>query len=230
MAHVVEPVDLAEVVDRAVARVRRRAPTIAFDVKADPWWVVGEGSALERAMTNLLDNAAKWSPPDGVVTIRIAEGVLTVDDEGQGISDADLPHVFDRFYRAEESRSMPGSGLGLSIVRQVVERHSGSVTAGRCPSGGSRFTVRLPGSPAPPERRSRPADRRGDAADRPGPAREVFSRGSAPADAAGPRAVDPHGGVVRVVGEELRPPKNTVTRVVCTQRGCPGMSWGRAWP
>jgi two-component system, OmpR family, sensor histidine kinase MprB len=151
MAHVVEPVDLAEVVDRAVARVRRRAPTIALDVKTDPWWVVGEASALERAMTNLLDNAAKWSPPDGVVTVRIAEGVLTVDDEGQGISDADLPHVFDRFYRAEESRSMPGSGLGLSIVRQVVERHSGSVTAGRCPSGGSRFTVRLPGSSKPPE-------------------------------------------------------------------------------
>jgi two-component system, OmpR family, sensor histidine kinase MprB len=156
MAHVVEPVDLAEVVDRAVARVRLRAPTIAFDVKADPWWVVGESSALERAMTNLLDNAAKWSPPDGVVTVRISEGVLTVDDEGQGISDADLPHVFERFYRAEESRSMPGSGLGLSIVRQVVERHSGSVTAGRCPSGGSRFTVRLPGSPTPPESSSEP--------------------------------------------------------------------------
>jgi two-component system sensor histidine kinase MprB len=151
MAHVVEPVDLAEVVDRAVARVRRRAPGIAFAVKADPWWVVGEGSALERAVTNLLDNAAKWSPPEGVVTVRIAEGVLTVDDEGEGISDADLPHVFDRFYRAEESRSMPGSGLGLSIVRQVVERHSGSVTAGRCPTGGSRLTVTLPGSPTPPE-------------------------------------------------------------------------------
>ena len=151
MAHVVEPVDLAEVVDRAVVRVRRRAPGIAFTVKADPWWVVGEGSALERAVTNLLDNAAKWSPPEGVVTVRIADGVLTVDDEGQGISDTDLPHVFDRFYRAEESRSMPGSGLGLSIVRQVVERHSGSVTAGRCPSGGSRFTVQLPGSPTPPE-------------------------------------------------------------------------------
>ena len=59
--------------------------------------------------------------------------------------------MFDRFYRADESRSMPGSGLGLSIVRQVVERHSGIVTAGRCPSGGSRFTVMLPGSATPPE-------------------------------------------------------------------------------
>ena len=158
MAHVVEPVDLAEVVDRAVARVRLRAPGIAFDVKADPWWVVGESSALERAVTNLLDNAAKWSPDEGVVTIRIADGQLTVDDQGEGISEADLPHVFDRFYRADESRSMPGSGLGLSIVRQVVERHSGTVTAGRCPSGGSRFTVQLPGSAAPPERTSYHAD------------------------------------------------------------------------
>jgi two-component system, OmpR family, sensor histidine kinase MprB len=151
MAHVVEPVDLAEVVDRAVSRVRRRAPGVSFDVDADPWWVVGESSALERGVTNLLDNAAKWSPPEGVVTVRVAGGVLTVDDQGKGIADADLPHVFDRFYRAEESRSMPGSGLGLSIVRQVVERHSGSVTAGHCPSGGTRFTVRLPGTPAPPE-------------------------------------------------------------------------------
>jgi two-component system, OmpR family, sensor histidine kinase MprB len=158
MAHVVEPVDLSEVLDRGVARVRLRAPGIAFDVKADPWWVVGESSALERAVTNLLDNAAKWSPSEGVVTVRIADGELTVDDKGEGISEADLPHVFDRFYRAEESRSMPGSGLGLSIVRQVVERHSGTVTAGRCPSGGSRFTVLLPGSPTPPERSVHPAD------------------------------------------------------------------------
>ena len=96
----------------------------------EPWFVVGESSGLERAVTNLLDNAAKWSPPGGTVTVRLAGGTLTVDDEGPGIAEEDLPHVFDRFYRSEESRSMPGSGLGLSIVRQVAERHSGSVTAG----------------------------------------------------------------------------------------------------
>ena len=77
--------------------------------------------------------------------------MLTVDDQGPGIADEDLPHVFDRFYRSQESRSMPGSGLGLAIVRQVAERHAGSVTAGRCPSGGARLTLRLPGSPTPPE-------------------------------------------------------------------------------
>ncbi len=149
LAHVVEPVDLAEVVDRAVQRVRRRAPGLPFDVETAPWWVVGESSALERAVTNLLDNAAKWSPQGGRVTVRVAAGVLTVDDQGPGISDADLPHVFDRFYRADESRSMPGSGLGLSIVRQVVERHSGTVTATRREEGGTRFTLVLPGSSSP---------------------------------------------------------------------------------
>ena len=90
-------------------------------------------AGLERAVTNLLDNAAKWSPPSGTVTVRLTGGALTVDDEGTGIAPADLPHVFDRFYRSQESRSMPGSGLGLSIVRQVAVRHSGQVVAGGSP-------------------------------------------------------------------------------------------------
>ncbi|QZY28989.1 HAMP domain-containing sensor histidine kinase [Nocardioides coralli] len=145
---VVERVDLDEVVDRALARVRRRAPGLGFDVDTDHWWVVGDAAALERAVTNLLDNAAKWSPPEGTVTVRLRDGALVVDDAGPGIADADLPHVFERFWRAEESRSLPGSGLGLAIVAQVVERHSGSVTAGDAPGGGARFVVRLPGSPS----------------------------------------------------------------------------------
>ena len=112
LTHVVESVDLAEVVDRALIRVRRRAPGVEFDVDIASWWVVGESGPLERAVTNLLDNAAKWSPTGGTVSVRVADGVLTVDDNGPGISERDLPHVFERFYRAEESRSMPGSGLG----------------------------------------------------------------------------------------------------------------------
>ena len=75
-------------------------------------------------MTNLLDNAAKWSPPGGTVAVRLVDGALTVDDEGPGIAEADRPHVFDRFWRADESRGLPGSGLGLSIVRQVAERQA----------------------------------------------------------------------------------------------------------
>ena len=143
---VVEQVDLADVVDRALTRVRRRAPGVTFDRDVDPWWVIGDAAGLERAVTNLLDNAAKWSPPDGTVTIRLADGTLTVDDEGPGIAADDLPHVFDRFWRSEESRGMPGSGLGLSIVAQVVERHAGTVTAGPAPDGGTRVSVRLPGT------------------------------------------------------------------------------------
>ena len=109
----------------------------------------GRRPALERALTNLLDNAAKWSPPSGTVHVALHGGVVTVDDEGPGIAEADLPHVFERFYRSTDSRAMPGSGLGLSIVAQVAERHAGTVEAGRSPSGGTRMTFRLPGAPAP---------------------------------------------------------------------------------
>ncbi|WP_017933350.1 HAMP domain-containing sensor histidine kinase [Nocardioides sp. Iso805N] len=149
---VVEPVELPEVLDHAVTRVRRRAPSVTWQIEADPWWVVGEAPGLERAITNLLDNAAKWSPESGTVHVTLHGGVLTVDDEGPGIPEDDLPHVFDRFYRATESRSMPGSGLGLAIVRQVVERHAGTVSASRSPYGGARLTMRVPGSPSPAPR------------------------------------------------------------------------------
>jgi two-component system sensor histidine kinase MprB len=149
LTHVVEAVDVPELVERAVGRVRRRAPGLTFDVHVEPWYVVGEAAGVERAVTNLLDNAAKWSPPGGTVTVRLAGGALSVEDEGPGISEQDLPHVFDRFYRSEESRGMPGSGLGLSIVRQVAERHSGSVEAGRSAAGGARLVLWLPGASTP---------------------------------------------------------------------------------
>ncbi|GAA4373704.1 HAMP domain-containing sensor histidine kinase [Nocardioides caricicola] len=150
LTHIVEPVDLADLVDRAAARVRRRALDVTIDVQCDPWFVVGESSTLERAVTNLLDNAAKWSPAGGTVTVRLTDGTLTVDDEGPGIAEEDLPHIFDRFYRSQESRAMPGSGLGLAIVRQVAERHAGSIEAGAAPSGGARLVMRLPGAALPP--------------------------------------------------------------------------------
>lgn len=144
---VVEQVDLAEVVDRAVSRARRRGTSLSFDVHTEPWWVTGESASLERAVTNLLDNAVKWSPPGGTVRIRLNHGTLTVDDEGPGIDPADRDQVFDRFYRSEESRSMPGSGLGLSIVRQVIERHSGNVRVDETDQGGTRMVLQVPGAP-----------------------------------------------------------------------------------
>jgi two-component system sensor histidine kinase MprB len=152
---VLESVDLAEVTDRAVQRVRRRAPGLYFDVHTEPWWVLGDGAALERAVMNLLDNAAKWSPPLGTVTVDLSRGTLSVVDEGHGIAEEDLPHVFDRFYRSSESRTMPGSGLGLSIVRQVAERHGGAVRAGGAPGGGAAFWFEVPGAGEPPPK-SRP--------------------------------------------------------------------------
>jgi two-component system sensor histidine kinase MprB len=149
-------IDLAEVVERAVDRVRRRASSLEFDVDLDPWWVVGDGHALERAVTNLLDNAAKWSPPLGTVTVRLRAGTLEVLDQGRGIAEEDLPHVFERFYRSADARTMPGSGLGLAIVAKVAEAHGGRVRAGRAPGGGAAFWFFVPGRPdqsgAAPER------------------------------------------------------------------------------
>jgi two-component system sensor histidine kinase MprB len=147
----VEPVELAAVVAQAVTRVRRRTTTVEFVVHTEPWWVTGDQAALERAITNLLDNAAKWSPPGGRVTVELVQGVVAVTDQGRGISEEDLPHVFDRFYRSTESRGMPGSGLGLSIVKAVADRHGGRVRAGEGPAGGAAFWFEVPGTMAPPE-------------------------------------------------------------------------------
>jgi two-component system sensor histidine kinase MprB len=140
-----ETVDLSEVVDNAVERVQRRGPGITFQVRTEPWAVLGDPQLLERAVTNLLDNAATWSPPLGTVHVELADGLLSVADEGPGISEEDLPHVFERFYRSSEARTLPGSGLGLAIVQQTAERHGGQVHAGRAAAGGALFTMRLPG-------------------------------------------------------------------------------------
>ena len=146
----VEEVELAGIVEHAVTRVRRRAPQLDFDVRVEPWWLQGDSTGIERAVTNLLDNAAKWSPPDGVVRVHLREGTLMVADAGPGIAAADLPRVFDRFYRATDSRSMPGSGLGLAIVKAVADRHGGVVRAGTGPDGGAGFWLWLPGRSEPP--------------------------------------------------------------------------------
>lgn len=144
-----EPLDLADVVTQAVDRVRMRAHNVTFDFELEPWMVFGEPQLLERAVTNLLDNAAKWSPPEGAVHVRLADGDLTVTDEGPGIDPADLPHIFDRFYRSSEARTLPGSGLGLSIVRRAAERHGGTVDVESPAGGGTTFTLSLPSSDQP---------------------------------------------------------------------------------
>lgn len=141
----IEPLDLAAVLDHTLQRARRRAPGLTFDVTAEPWEVMGDATSLERAVMNLLDNAAKWSPPAGMVTVTLHDGILQVGDEGPGIAEADMPHVFERFYRATDARGLPGSGLGLSIVRQAAERHGGFVNVSRSRSGGALLTMGIPG-------------------------------------------------------------------------------------
>lgn len=144
-----ERLDLADVVRRAVERVRPRAQRVQFAVQLHPWFTIGDANALERAATNLVDNAAKWSPPDGLVEVTLDRGVLSVADQGPGINPADLPHVFDRFYRSTEARTMPGSGLGLAIVKQVAERHGGWVRADRSRHAGALLQLAIPGEPGP---------------------------------------------------------------------------------
>jgi len=146
-----EPVELVDVAERALARVCRRVPGVHFDVALEPWVLLGDANALERAVLNLLDNAAKWSPPGGTVTVRLTPtdrgtAELVVGDEGPGIAETDLPYVFERFYRSSTARTMPGSGLGLAIVAQVAARHDGTVRVGATPAGGAQLTLELPGS------------------------------------------------------------------------------------
>jgi two-component system sensor histidine kinase MprB len=140
-----EPVDLSDVVRDAVARARRRAPHITFSVDVKPWTVQGDSTSLVRAVINLLDNAAKYSPSRGTVTVTLREGTLEVSDKGPGIAEQDLPHVFERFYRSKEARGLPGSGLGLAIVGATASRHGGTVVADTAPGGGARLTMKIPG-------------------------------------------------------------------------------------
>ncbi|MGQ0840691.1 sensor histidine kinase [Actinokineospora sp.] len=147
-----EHVELLEVVEQALDRARRRASHVHFDVKLQPWHLVGHAASLERAVLNLLDNAVKFSPPGGTVRVELQPAgdgyaFLQVADAGPGITDDDLPHVFDRFYRSSEARTLPGSGLGLAIVKQAAERHGGSVFASRSADGGALMAMRLPGQP-----------------------------------------------------------------------------------
>ena len=137
-------VQLDDIVARAVERAQSFAPGLHFAAVLEPVVLDGVPERLDRAIANLLDNAAKWSPAGGTVEVRLADGELSVRDHGPGIDAEDLPYVFDRFYRAQAARSMPGSGLGLSIVRQVVEAHGGTVTAENAEAGGALFRVRLP--------------------------------------------------------------------------------------
>jgi len=141
-----EEVRLDLVAAEAVERARRNQPKVTFVTNLEESTVHGVPSTIERAVANLLDNAAKWSPPGGDVEVGVDDGAVSVRDHGPGIDAEDLPYVFDRFYRARSARGLPGSGLGLAIVRQVAQAHGGSVVAERAEGGGTRIVLRFNGA------------------------------------------------------------------------------------
>jgi two-component system sensor histidine kinase MprB len=140
----VQEIRLDLLVEEAVQRARRHAPEVRFDAELEPTTVTAAPERLQRAVGNLLDNACKWSPAGTVVEVSVAGGEVSVRDHGAGIDAEDLPHVFDRFYRAPSARGTPGSGLGLAIVRQIAEAAGGTVVADTPPGGGARLQMRLP--------------------------------------------------------------------------------------
>lgn len=169
--YVSETVSIDDVLENALTRAQRRRTDVKFNIHSIPWRIEGDPSSFNRAMLNLLDNAAKWSPENGTVRVwmePILEDVPTDADDsykhygkegnrhygaveirfadsGPGIPEEDRDKVFDRFYRSIQSRSMPGSGLGLAIVKQVVDRHGGAIIADESDDGGALIRVVLPG-------------------------------------------------------------------------------------
>ncbi len=140
----VEDVRLDEVVASSLDRARRNFPNVRFQASLEPAVVMGVPDRLGRAINNLLDNAARHSPPAGLVEVSAGPRGVRVRDHGNGVDPEDLPYVFDRFYRGASSRGRQGSGLGLAIVRQVADQHRGSVEVENAPDGGAVFTLRLP--------------------------------------------------------------------------------------
>ncbi|MCF3122053.1 HAMP domain-containing histidine kinase [Streptomyces arenae] len=146
----VQVVALHDIVETALERARLRGPELTFTADLAPWYVRAEPAALERAVVNILDNAVKFGPPGSAVEVALKGGELTVRDHGPGIPAEELPHVFDRFWRSPTARSLPGSGLGLSIVARTVRQSGGEVALASAEGGGTVASVRLPGAATPP--------------------------------------------------------------------------------
>jgi two-component system sensor histidine kinase MprB len=137
---IAQEIPLDEIVRDAVERTRRRGE-LRLQVHLQPTLISGESERVNRAVSNLLENARKWSPEGGLVEVELRDGELSVRDHGPGFEETDLPHVFERFYRAKRARSLPGSGLGLAIVRQAAEAHHGYVKAENALGGGACVRV-----------------------------------------------------------------------------------------
>jgi two-component system, OmpR family, sensor histidine kinase MprB len=134
---------LDEVVRSVVERTAKRAPTVSFRTQLEPSVISGVPERVERAVSNLLDNASKWSPANETIEVAVHNGVVVVRDHGPGIAAEDRPLVFNRFYRSGKARGMPGAGLGLAIVKQIADAHGGSVTVDDAPDGGAILRLQL---------------------------------------------------------------------------------------
>ena len=137
----VEEIELDAIVSEATERAIRRSPNINFQTELEQTVITNSPERVNRAVTNVIDNARKWSSPGGTVEIVLSDGVLTVRDHGPGFRAEDLTHVFERFYRSDDARRMPGSGLGLAIVKQAAEAHGGFARVGNAPDGGAIVTI-----------------------------------------------------------------------------------------
>ncbi|HUZ28619.1 MAG TPA: HAMP domain-containing sensor histidine kinase [Solirubrobacteraceae bacterium] len=143
-----ESIELDSVVRDAIQRTQRRAPQLRFQLDLEPTVIEGAPDQISRAVSNVIDNARKWSPPDGQIEVSLRRGELSVRDHGPGFQDRDLPHVFDRFYRADNARRLPGAGLGLAIVKQAAETHGGQAEARNAADGGGVVTVSFAAAPS----------------------------------------------------------------------------------
>ena len=139
----VSTVNLAEAVQEVVNRLEQRKGR-RVEVTLDSSVVTGKRNAIERAVSNIVGNADKFSPPKTPIRVQVDNGTVTVTDEGPGFDPADVPYIFERFYRSDAARSQPGSGLGLSIVKQIVDDHGGEVFAHNNDSGGAEVGFSLP--------------------------------------------------------------------------------------
>lgn len=135
-----ETVRLDLLTGEAVRRLRERLPQAAIDAELRPCLVHVDPAAVDHAVSNLIDNAIKWTPPGTAVRVAVEDGQVSVTDQGPGIAAADLPRVFERFYRAPAARGLPGSGLGLAIVGGVAQANDGTVAVQTAPTG-STFTL-----------------------------------------------------------------------------------------
>jgi two-component system sensor histidine kinase MprB len=141
-----ETVRLDLLTSEAVHRVRQRTAHAPIIADLQPCLVHVDPAGVDHAICNLIDNAIKWNPPDGAVRVVVENGKVSVTDHGPGIADEDLPHIFERFYRAPAARGMPGAGLGLAIVARVAQANDATADVRTGPDG-STFTLAFPPLP-----------------------------------------------------------------------------------